>query len=128
MSFIQKQSALMIIVGSILFVSASALADDGLTPGPGLFSGESGEFSLTAMLDLKPAKPREDLQQLENSIIKTKSSKFANGRSVKNRKTEVQVADFKTYQEWRQLHDSDPELYTDFKMYLDYKAFLELKN
>jgi hypothetical protein len=127
MSFIQKQVASLIIVGSVLFFSASALADDGLTPGPGLFSGESGEFSLTAMLDLKSAKPREDLQQPEDNIINTRSSKFATQRSVKNSKTEVQVADFKSYQEWRELRDADPELYTDFKMYLDYKAFLKLQ-
>jgi hypothetical protein len=115
----------MIIVSSVLLISTSALADDGLTPGPGLFSGESGEFSLTAMLDLKPAKSREDLHQVEGNTTNTKIPKFASQRSSKDSKTEVQVADFQTYQKWRELRDVDPELYSDFEMYLDYKAFLE---
>ena len=122
MESIEKKLKSFMIVSLVLLTSAAAYADDGLTPGPGLFSGESGEFSITGILSKQTAKPSEDLEQVEVNDIEAENLGAARKSLVKKGKAEEKVTDFEIYKEWRALRNAAPEVYTDFELYLEYKT------
>ena len=109
----------LFVISSILFISLPSNADDGLTPGPGIFSGESGEYSLLKLFPPNSNKDNIDKQLNEENLTEIQVSEL---QPVSN---QADAIDFKTYQEWSRLRDADPELYNDFKLYLEYKKFSE---
>ena len=114
-----KNSTCLLFVCSFLFTTLSSYADDGLSPGPGIFSGQSGEYSLLKLFPPNSNKDNIDLHQNEENLTEVQISE------VLPTSDQANAVDFKTYQEWSRLRDANPELYNDFKLYLEYKEFLK---
>ena len=120
MLFNRKKNNRTIVACSIFLVSISALADDGLTPGPGIFTGKAGEYSLLRLFN-----PSSSDANHEEGIQNDQEIKVLGYTSNVN---QAQIDDYEIYQEWRVLQAAKPELYNDFQLYLDYKTFLKTQN
>jgi hypothetical protein len=109
---------------SALSHNSNCLADDNLTPGPGLFSGNSGEFSLTRLIGNKSAKNDQTAND-ENQMLET----VATSNYRRDRKTHKsdEKTDFEAYKEWHKLHQQNPDLYDNFEVWLEYQSYLKTK-
>ncbi|MGH1439166.1 MAG: hypothetical protein ACRBBR_03550 [Cellvibrionaceae bacterium] len=80
-----------------------------LTSGPGLFSGEDGQFSLSGFLF------GED---------KKKSEKPSNANEPREVKNLGQVGEFEMYKAWRKTKEGNSPDYQDFKYWMEYQEYL----
>ncbi len=110
-----KYFIIPIMAISALSLNINAFADDGLTPGPGLFSGESGEFNLGKILHNDKQVSSSDRQVLKQVVASTDTN------------STVRESNYSAYKEWRELHEQNPNLYDSFDVWLEYKTYLKQK-
>lgn len=104
-----------------LLLASVCHADDGLTPGPGVFSGERGEFSLGQVFRQKQGITAGEAMRLE--AVATAVSAPAQDVATYNEETH-----FLLYKEWRRLREQNPDLYESFELWLEYQAYLRSKS
>ncbi len=93
-------------VGIVLCLAINpAYAEDGLTPGPGLFSGNNGEIDV-------------------GKLIKKVSSTNAAGNSTKSAELKDEFQQFKL---WQQAKADNSQQYQEFVQWLKYQAYLQSK-
>ena len=122
------KNLLLVLLLSVVILSHSntAFADDGLTPGPGLFSGPTGEISLSKLWQEK-ARQNFDLNEdgknddspLSEFEIGSKNTQSASSRVMQS--GQVEDEDYRLYKEWIELNQRNPGLYNDFNEWLEYK-------
>ncbi len=93
-----------------LSLSTMSFAQDDLTPGPGLFSGERGQILLFKTGDNK------------SSPVPTKNS--ATNTSTPLVATD-NLSEFELYKEWRSHQNSQSGNYQEFQQWIEYRQFLE---
>lgn len=147
--FTFKGSIILSLLTCGLFYGVNTKADDGLIPGPGLFSGDSGEFSLSTILSSRSRNDRhekhsaaqpDELALIYGSLeadepldtgepLQTETP--IAGQQSKQAETLASAVDtgskpdFSAYKEWRALHQKDPSLYESFEVWLEYRAYLD---
>lgn len=146
--FTFKDSLILSLLTCGLFYGVNTKADDGLTPGPGLFSGARGEFSLGTILSSRSRNNRHEKHSAarldELALIYGSLEAGEPSDSDKPLQTETTIAgqqskqadplvsavdtdskpDFSAYKEWRALHQKDPSLYESFEVWLEYQSYV----
>ena len=91
------------MIGLIL-VSFGALAQDELNDGPGILSGEKGQFSLT---DLFKNKDKVD-KKIHSSLV-----------------TITDAQEFDLFKQWTQSKSENNATYQEFRLWLKYQEYLQ---
>lgn len=117
--------------------SVGVVADDGLTPGPGVFSGEKGRFSLLKALNKDQEQPSEspskevELTKPEPSIASSEANSEAKNTvsatsNVANKTAaKTELSEFQLYKEWRKFKADGSGDYHEFQQWLEYRALLK---
>jgi len=119
-----KYIIVSIIVISALSFTINAFAGDGLTPGPGLFSGKSGEFSLTHLIS-KQATGEERTANHQSQMLETVATSHSE-RDRKHHRSD-QKSEFSAYKQWHKLHQQNPDLYDNFELWLEYQSYIKTR-
>lgn len=119
--FASKYIITLSLLVSAASYSTNSSADDGLTPGPGLFSGESGEFNLNKLVDGKTkTKTNSKVRQGDTPTLEGTTASGVTKDAVG-----TEADNFSAYKEWRKLNESNPEVYDNFDVWLEYQTYLK---
>ncbi len=122
--FASKYFVITLTVISTFSYNTNSLADDNLTPGPGLFSGDSGEFSLSQLISSKPTTTDHTTKHESQMLETVATSSYERDRKTNNGDEKT---DFEAYKEWHKLHQQNPELYDNFEVWLEYQSYLKTR-
>jgi len=94
-----------VVVSSCIFFAVSGYASDGLTPGPGIFSGESGEFNLTKIYNNVV-----NANRVAASVQSEAETSYVGATSEG-----VSASGYSAFKVWKELNAQNPDLYDNFE-------------
>lgn len=95
-----KMKIITILCTSLFAFSFSALADNELDDGPGIFSGEKGVFTLI------------------------KTDKNPSNKNKMTSKKLSQTDEFELFKTWKEQKDKNSESYQEFLLWVEYKKVI----
>jgi hypothetical protein len=101
----QSATKIYFMIGVILF-SFGAYAQDELNDGPGILSGEKGQFSLSNLFEKKDKVDEKTAYTLD---------------------TTSNAQEFNLYKQWTQSKSANDATYQEFKLWLQYQEYLQLQ-
>ena len=124
------KSVVVMLLGAY---SVSIVADDGLTPGPGIFSGEKGQFSLSKALnksskEVKEQPSEEVLKSIESKVpsdsVGRQSAVSLSDNAAAKKAAKTELSEFQLYKEWRKFKADGSGDYNEFQQWLQYRSLL----
>lgn len=106
------------IVPSLLALSylPPSYAQDDLTPGPGLFSGDSGQILLF----------NTSGKNKKNSTTHSHTH-HTSAEHPKNLPHTSGLSEFELFKEWKSYQNTNSDSYQEFQQWIEYRQFLEQK-
>lgn len=129
--FIFKSSVLIVTLSSLitLAVTSNALAQEELE-GPGVFSGEKGEFSLSKIFSDKDVKNTPTPKA--SGSIQSENDASDNAKPNPTSTNQLpgasqQVDEFALFKAWKLAKSKNDSDYQEFKLWLEYKHYQQQK-
>ena len=114
---------------ALLLACTQAAYSDDLIPGPGLFSGKTGEHII---LKTKKLSNKEASEQATETSGDAKTPSQANQELLPaaqplatSSSAPADVNEFGLYKEWRSAKTANSSEYRDFQQWIEYKQFLK---
>lgn len=129
--FIFKSGVLIVTLTSLISlpVTSNALAQEELE-GPGVFSGEKGEFSLSKIFSGKDAKNTSTLKaggSMEPENDASDNAKLNPTSTNQLSNVSQQVDEFALFKAWKLAKSQNDSDYQEFKLWLEYKHYQQQK-
>lgn len=101
-----KLAAKIYLIMVVTLVSFGACAQDELNDGPGIISGEKGQFSLTNLFEKK----NKIGEKVASSLVSISDAQ-----------------EFDLFKLWTQSKSANDPTYQEFRLWLEYQEYLHLK-
>ncbi|GAC31024.1 hypothetical protein [Paraglaciecola polaris] len=123
---------IVVLAGLVsLSITSHVIAQEELD-GPGVFSGEKGEFSLSKIFaekttdDVKPA--AKNYQAIGATVQNNHSETYKTVSSLSNSQAVLPKSDeFEMFKSWRAAKEQNTDDYQEFKLWLEYQDYKHKK-